>query len=90
MERPRERPGSPPICPAGGKMCIRDRDVSGGGKVIADAVLNLFGGSESASTMALMAAGVIVTGVLTNFMSNTALAAMMTPIYIEIAKSRCV
>ena len=62
-------------------------DVSGGGKVIADAVLNLFGGSESASTMALMAAGVIVTGVLTNFMSNTALAAMMTPIYIEIAKS---
>ena len=62
-------------------------DVSGGGKVIADAVLNLFGGSESASTMALMAAGVIVTAVLTNFMSNTALAAMMTPIYIEIAKS---
>ena len=62
-------------------------DVSGGGKVIADAVLNLFGGSESASTMALMAAGVIVTGVLTNFMSNTALAAMMTPIYIENAKS---
>ena len=62
-------------------------DVSGGGKVIADAVLNLFGGSESASTMALMAAGVIVTGVLTNFMSNTALAAMMTPIYIQIANS---
>lgn len=61
-------------------------DVSGGGKVIADAVLNLFGGQE-ASTAVLMAVGVIVTTILTNFMSNTALAAMMTPIYIEIAKS---
>ena len=59
-------------------------DVSGGGKVIADFVLNLFGG-QAASTAVLMAAGVIVTTVLTNFMSNTALAAMMTPIYIEIA-----
>ncbi|GAB2045694.1 SLC13 family permease [Agathobaculum sp. TL06] len=59
-------------------------DVSGGGKVIADFILNLFGG-QNASTAVLMAAGVIVTTVLTNFMSNTALAAMMTPIYIEIA-----
>ncbi|MCI2106085.1 MAG: anion permease [Intestinimonas sp.] len=61
-------------------------DVSGGGKVIANFVLNLFGG-QTASTMVLMAAGVIITTILTNFMSNTALAAMMTPIYIEIAKS---
>ena len=61
-------------------------DVSGGGKVIADAVLNLFGGQE-ASTAVLMAVGVIVTTILTNFMSNTALAAMMTPIYIQIANS---
>ena len=59
-------------------------DVSGGGKVIADLVLNLFGG-DNASPVILMAAGVIVTTVLTNFMSNSALAAMMTPIYIEIA-----
>lgn len=59
-------------------------DVSGGGKVIAEFILNLFGG-ENASTAVLMAVGVIVTVVLTNFMSNTALAAMMTPIYIEIA-----
>lgn len=59
-------------------------DVSGGGKVIAEFILNLFGG-ENASTAVLMAAGVIVTTILTNFMSNTALAAMMTPIYIEIA-----
>ena len=61
-------------------------DVSGGGRVIADAVLNLFGGQE-ASTTVLMVAGIIVTAVLTNFMSNTALAAMMTPIYIQIANS---
>lgn len=61
-------------------------NVSGGGKVIADFVLNLFGGS-SASPVVLMIAGIIVTTVLTNFMSNTALAAMMTPIYIEIALS---
>ncbi len=61
-------------------------DVSGGGKVIADFILNLFGG-QAASPMLLMAVGIIVTTVLTNFMSNTALAAMMTPIYIEIASS---
>lgn len=61
-------------------------DKSGGGKVIADFVLNLFGGQE-ASTAVLMAVGVIVTTVLTNFMSNTALAAMMTPIYIQMALS---
>jgi len=59
-------------------------DVSGGGKVIANFILNLAGG-EHASTFVLMAAGVIVTTVLTNFMSNTALAAMMTPIFVEIA-----
>lgn len=61
-------------------------DVSGGGKVIADAVLNLFGG-QNASVSVLMVAGIIVTVILTNFMSNTALAAMMTPIYISIASS---
>ena len=59
-------------------------DVSGGGKLIADFVLNLFGGQE-ASTTVLMTVGIIVTTILTNFMSNTALAAMMTPIYIQIA-----
>ncbi len=61
-------------------------NVSGGGKVIAEAILKLFGGS-SASPAVLMAAGIVVTTVLTNFMSNTALAAMMTPIYVEIALS---
>ncbi|WP_369281845.1 SLC13 family permease [Oscillibacter sp. GMB15532] len=61
-------------------------DISGGGKVIADAILNLFGG-QSASPIVLMAAGIVITTVLTNFMSNSALAAMMTPIYIEIARN---
>lgn len=61
-------------------------NVSGGGKVIAEFVLNLFGG-ESASPALLMIAGIVICTVLTNFMSNTALAAMMTPIYIEIALS---
>lgn len=61
-------------------------DVSGGGKVIADVVLNMFGG-EGASTVVLMAVGIIITTILTNFMSNTALAAMMTPIFIQIANS---
>ncbi len=59
-------------------------DVSGGGRVIALAVLDLFGG-QSASPMALMVCGIIVTIVLTNFMTNTSLAAMITPIYIQIA-----
>ncbi|MBQ9423531.1 MAG: anion permease [Pyramidobacter sp.] len=59
-------------------------DVSGGGKVIATAVLNLFGGA-SASPAVLMIAGIIVAIVLTNFMTNTSLAAMITPIYIHIA-----
>lgn len=59
-------------------------DVSGGGKVIATAVLGLFGG-ENASAAALMIAGIIVSIVLTNFMTNTSLAAMITPIFIQIA-----
>ena len=71
-----------------GTACIQGfangLNVSGGGKVIADFILNLFGG-EAASPAVLMAAGIAVTTILTNFMSNTALAAMMTPIYVQIA-----
>ena len=59
-------------------------DVSGGGRVIATTVLNLFGG-ESASPAVLMVVGTVVTVVLTNFMTNTSLAAMITPIYVQIA-----
>ena len=60
-------------------------DKSGAGSVIANGILNLFGG-QTASYVAQMIAGILVNTVLTQFMSNTALAAMMTPIYIEIAK----
>lgn len=59
-------------------------EVSGGGRVIANTILGLFGGHE-ASPVVLLTVGIFVTVILTNFMSNTALAAMMTPIYIEIA-----
>jgi len=59
-------------------------DVSGGGRVIADFVLNLFGGPE-ASAVVLMIVCACVTTVLTNFMTNTSLAAMMTPIVIQMA-----
>lgn len=59
-------------------------DVSGGGAMIAEFVIGLFGG-ESASPLLLLAAGVIIATFLTNFASNTATAAMLTPIYINIA-----
>jgi len=58
-------------------------DVSGGGKIIANFVVNIFGGAD-ASVYAILIAGVIISTVLTNFMSNTAVLAMMTPIFINI------
>lgn len=58
-------------------------DVSGGGKLIANFAINAFGGA-SASPMALLVVGIVVSVVLTNFMSNTAVAAMLTPIFINI------
>lgn len=59
-------------------------DVSGGGALIADFTIGLFGG-ESASPLILLAVGVFIATMLTNFASNTATAAMLTPIYINIA-----
>jgi len=58
-------------------------DVSGGGKLIANFVVNIFGG-QNASLVAIFVAGIVVSTVLTNFMSNTAVLAMLTPIFINI------
>lgn len=54
---------------------------SGAGKMVAETAVSLVGTNLLAQT----AACVIVITVLTNIMSNTATAAMMTPIYIAIA-----
>lgn len=56
---------------------------SGAGKMIADATVNLVGDN----LWLLFAICVVITVVLTNIMSNTAVAAMMTPIYLVIAVS---
>lgn len=61
-------------------------DVSGGGALIANAVLNLFGG-KNASVVLLTVVIAVLTSVLTNIMSNNATAAMLTPICIAIALS---
>lgn len=59
-------------------------DVSGGGAVIAEAVLNLFGG-QSASVTVLLVVVIVLSSVLTLFMQNGGVASMMTPIFISIA-----
>ncbi len=59
-------------------------DVSGGGKVIANATLSVFGG-VSASPYVLLIVSIVISMVLTNFMSNTAVVAMLVPIFLPIA-----
>lgn len=59
-------------------------DISGGGKLLAEWAL-MIGGGESASPILLLIVGVVVAVFLTNLMSNTAVAAMLIPIYINIA-----
>jgi len=58
-------------------------DVSGGGKLIADFAINVCGGVNAQPIM-LLVVGIVISVILTNFMSNTAVAAMMTPIFINI------
>lgn len=59
-------------------------EVSGGGALIANAVLNLFGG-QGAPIAVLTAVIAALCAVLTNFMSNNATAAMLAPIAIAMA-----
>lgn len=59
-------------------------DVSGGGALIADFTIGLFGG-ENASPIILLAVGIFIATMLTNFASNTATSAMLTPVFINVA-----
>ena len=59
-------------------------DKSGGGKVIADTVLAFFGGGAASPTVLLIVA-IVIASVLTNFMSNTAVVAMLVPIFLPIS-----
>lgn len=61
-------------------------NTSGGGQLVADTVLNLFGG-ENASATVLIIAGVLISAFLGQLMSMTAIVSMMVPIYISIAES---
>ncbi len=60
-------------------------DKSGAGKLIADAVVQMMGGSPS--PIFVTAVLFILSGGLTQFMSNTACTALLAPIGISIAKS---
>ena len=60
-------------------------DVSGGGKVIANAVINASGGVKLASPLLITTIFIIITAVLTNILSDTALSAIMCPIAASVA-----
>lgn len=64
----------------------RGLEVSGAGKVIADGILNLFGGPTAAAA-SIMCALVVIAVILTQVMSNTACVAMMGPIVITLART---
>lgn len=59
-------------------------DVTGGGEMIANFVLNFFGG-QNASVSLLTVVIAVLCSVLTNFMQNNATAAMLCPICIPMA-----
>ena len=57
--------------------------ISGGDKVIANFVLQLFGGA--ASPIVMLTVAIVLGTVLTQWVSNTAVAAMMVPIFLPVA-----
>ena len=59
-------------------------DVSGGGAIVANAILALFGG-ENASVVVLTVVICVLTSVLTLFFQNSPVAALITPIIIPMA-----
>ena len=61
-------------------------NASGGGELIAETVLGFFGG-ENASVTVLLIVGVIISAILGQVMSMTAIVSMMVPIYISISES---
>ena len=59
-------------------------DVSGGGAIVAEAVLALFGG-ENASIIVLTVVICVLTSILTLFLQNSTVAALLSPIIISMA-----
>lgn len=68
----------------GGTLALASAlESSGAGALIADFVIGLLG--ENASPMALLFAVLVLSAVMTNFMSNTATTALLVPISLSIA-----
>ncbi len=59
---------------------------SGAGVLVANAIIGLCGG-EAASPLVIFGAMVIITAILSNFMSNTAVVAMLTPMGLFLAET---
>lgn len=57
---------------------------TGAGSVVADFVINIFGGSH-ANPMALLAAAIILSAILGCFMQHNAIVAILIPIFMQIA-----
>lgn len=62
-------------------------DKSGAGEKIATGIINLVGGESVANPFVILAVLIVLTVVLTNFMSNISVAVMMLPIAVNIAQT---
>lgn len=70
---------------AGSQAFAKGLDTSGAGVRIANGFLAMLG--KNATPFAVLAALIIVTAILTNFMSNASIAVMLTPIAIQLAQT---